>query len=125
MSMIKEEKMRDGGFGGCVTCECDQEVECVIFIVEMHVYPLSAKSKCIQMGKSRDENTYLTAHNRHLLCSAKVQGLTGSLIIHRSKAWQTTLSWVRSLGSHQPIERIWQEEMKTSSRTIGKTLKES
>lgn len=117
--------MRDGGFRGCVTWECDQEVECVIFIVEMYVYPLSAKSKCIQMGKSRDENTYVTAHNRHLLSSAKVQGLTGSLIIHLSKAWQTTLSWVRSPGSHQPIERIWQEEMKTSSRTIGKILKES
>lgn len=27
----KEEKMRDGGFRGCVTCECDQEVECDIY----------------------------------------------------------------------------------------------
>ena len=27
----KEERMIDGGFGGCVTCECDQEVECVIY----------------------------------------------------------------------------------------------
>lgn len=58
----------------------------MIYIVEMHVYPLSAKSKCIQMGKSRDENTYVTAHNRHILCSAKVQGLTGSLIVHLSKS---------------------------------------